>query len=322
MDLEIRPLNFNAKFEDMEVFDDGDITFYKFKNVVYGSVDKPERIRVFKGSYVPIVPSPHYFHFIKEGLGTYLHYKKHININAKVLWVDLKWDPTEYHNAQKPIQETLEILTDSGDSIVFMPMNVLEDKNNEFSPVMFEEVIIGYDPAVLVTTLFPRFDQFKHHNNDLVRDFFSKFLIKDESMPKKIYISRREVSEVLAKNDDKDNVSRYNEKYIEDAIEDFYNNLGYKSINLSGMSIKDQIKYFYNASSVAGLLGAGIWNGIFADNGTEFFVLKTHKWFHHEYDKDISSVINSKYRVIELYDKVDYNDVYSSLLKAHASYSA
>lgn len=322
MDIEVKPLNLGARFESMEVFDDGDITFYKFKNVLYGKVDKIERVRILKGSYVPIVPGPHYFHFIKEGLGTYLHYKKYVDNNSKALWVDLKWDPTEYHNAQLPIQQTLEMLTQNGHNLTFVPALVLENSGDTFSPMLFEEIVIGYDPSIMVTSLFPRFDQFKHHNNDLVRDFFSSFLIKDKSMPEKIYISRREVSEILEKNNDKGNISRYNEKYIEDAIEDFYNNLGYVSISLSGMSISDQIKYFYNAKSVAGLLGAGIWNGIFSDNETEFYVLKTHSWFHHDYDQDIARVIDCKYNLIELYDKVDYQDVYNSLLKAHESYRA
>lgn len=317
MDLEISPINFGAKFDSLEVFDSGDITFFKFKNVIFGNPDRFDEVRVLKGSYVPIVPTPHYFHFIKESLGTYLHYKK-INKEAKVLWVDLKWNPTEYHNAQKPIQETLKMLTDSQTNLVFMPIQALESR--ESSPVMLEEMIVGYDPGIILTTMFPRFDQFKHHNNDLVRDFFSRFLIKDSAMPSRIYISRREVSESLSKNNDLDNISRYNPKYVEDALEDYFIKAGYTIINLSGMSIQDQIKYFYNAKEIAGLLGAGIWNGVFADNGCKFFVIKTHDWFDHAYDIDIKSVIDAEYVLVEIFNKLNYQEVYQEISRLHESY--
>jgi hypothetical protein len=319
MDLEISPINFGAKFDSLEVFDSGDITFFKFKNVIFGNPDRFDEVRVLKGSYVPIVPTPHYFHFIKESLGTYLHYKK-INKEAKVLWVDLKWNPTEYHNAQKPIQETLKMLTAGQAQLVFMPIQSLESKDS--SPVMLEEMIVGYDPGIILTTMFPRFNQFKHHNNDLVRDFFSSFLIKDSAMPSSIYISRREVSESLAKNNDLDNISRYNPKYVEDALEDYFIESGYTVINLSGMSMQDQIKYFYNAKKVAGLLGAGIWNGIFSDNGCKFFVIKTHSWFDHDYDIDIRSVIDADYNLVEIFNKLNYEEVYQEISRLHKPYSS
>lgn len=318
MDLEISPINFGAKFESLEVFDSEDITFFKFKNVIFGNSDRFDNVRVLKGSYVTIVPTPHYFHFIKESLGTYLHYKQRVNKEAKVLWVDLKWDPTEYHNAQKPIQETLKMLTEGHTQLVFMPIHSLE--NRDSSPLMIEEMVVGYDPGIVLTSMFPRFDQFKHHNNDLVRDFFSNMLIKDSSMPSKIYISRKEVSQALAKNNDLNNISRYNPEYVEDALEDYFVESGYTIINLSGMSIQDQIKYFYNATEIAGLLGAGIWNGIFADNGCKFFVIKTHDWFDHDYDIDIKSVIDADYKLVEIFNKLNYEEVYQEISKLHMSY--
>jgi hypothetical protein len=319
MDLEISPLNFDAKFDSLEVFDSGDITFFKFKNVLFGNSSNPEEVRILKGTYVPIVPTPHYFHFLKESLGSYLHYKKNVNSRCKVLWLDLDWNPTAYHNAQKPIQETLEILTEGSSHLVFMPLSSLEKK--ESSPVMFEEMVIGYDPGIILTSMFPRFDQFKHHNNDLVRDFFKDMLIKDLSMPSKIYISRREVSKYLHDNKDLENISRYNPKYVEDALEDYFKESGYTIINLSGMSIRDQIKYFYNAEHVAGLLGAGIWNGIFSDNGCKFFVIRTHAWFNHEYDIDINSVIDAEYKLVDIFDRLNYNEVYQEVSSLHKSYN-
>lgn len=309
MDTEIEFLRPGVTYSSLRTYDHGENTIYEFDNVRYATTSEDIKIRKLKGTYLPIVPAPHYFHFLKEYLGSFLYYREHINKNAKVLWINLHWSGDEFHNSHEPIQKTLEMLSDKNIPIVFVH---LEDmlKNN----IEFEKVAVIYDTsAFFVSDQFPPVDQFKHTNNEQVREFFKEFMVKDPIYPKKVYVSRRNVSKFLGEHNLKSHISRYNEDFVEDALEDFFVKRGYKVIVFSGMPIKEQIMHMYNATHVAGLMGAGTWNGIFCDNGVRYFCLQTHMWFLHEYNKDMERVINLNYSLIKINDVSSYKSVTKEL---------
>lgn len=309
MDIEFSPLKPGVTFSKMLTYDHIENTIYEFSNVRYAIRQDETKIRKLKGTYLPIVPAPHYFHFIKEYLGSFLYYKKHINKNAKVLWLDVEWDGDEFHNTQEPIQKVLEMLSEQNIPIVFINPNDLFKNNIEI-----EKVAVIYDTSTFfVSTEFPPFDQFKHTNNVEVREFFNSLMVKDSSYPKKVYVSRRQVSNILEKNNKKEHISRYNEKHVEDALEDFFVQNGYSVIDFSGMTLEKQIMYMYNATHVSGLMGAGTWNGIFCDNNVKYFCIQTHMWFNHEYNKDMESVIDLNYKLIKVHDTTSYDSVFKEL---------
>ena len=309
MDAEINFLKTGVTYSSLSTYDHGDNTIYEFSNVRYARTDNEFKIRKIKGTYLPMVPAPHYFHFIKEYLGSFLYYKKHINNTAKVLWIDLEWDGDEFHNTQEPIQKILEMLSEQNIPIVFINLDDLFKSNIEI-----EKIAVIYDTATfVVSTEFPPFDQFKHTNNVEVREFLKPLMVKDSTYPKKVYISRRQVSNVLEKNNKKQHISRYNQPHVENALEDFFTKKGYVVLDFSGMSLQKQIMYMYNATHVAGLMGAGTWNGIFCDNNVRYFCLQTHMWFNHEYDKDIKSVIETDYTLVRIYDTSSYISVTKEL---------
>jgi Glycosyltransferase 61 len=311
MDLEINPLKPELSFKSMKTYDHGENTIYEFENVGHSVLLNKNMVRKFKGTYLPIVPAPHYFHFLKEYLGSFLYYKKHIDSNAKVLWLDSVWEGDKHHDTQEPIKKTLEILTENNISIVFL-------KHNDIlkSEIEFEKIAIIYDTSTfLVSTEFPHFDQFNHTNNEEVRSFFSHLMKKDENYPKKVYVSRKNVSEILEKENKKNHISRYNPPHVEKALEDFFTQKGYETIDFSGMPLEKQIMYMYNATHVAGLMGAGTWNAIFCDNNVNIFCLKTHFWFHHEYEKDIHKVIDANYKIIEIINQKSYDSVLNELIE-------
>jgi hypothetical protein len=309
MDTEINFLKPGVTYSSFNTYDHDENTIYEFDSVRYSSVNNEKSIRKLKGTYLPIVPAPHYFHFIKEYLGSFLYYKKYINNEAKVLWIDCTWGGDEFHDTQEPIQKTLEILSENNIPILFMHLDNMFKHNIEI-----EKIAVIYDTSTfVVSTEFPAFDQFKHTNNIEVRDFFKPLMKKNDSYPKKVYISRKKVSESLERQNKKNHVSRYNEKHVEDALEDFFVQKGYTVIDFSGMKLEHQIMYMYNATHVSGLMGAGTWNGIFCDNGVNYFCLKTHTWFHHEYNKDIESVIDFNYSLVEIEDQSSYDSVFSEL---------
>ena len=75
-------------------------------------------------------------------------------------------------------------------------------------------------------------------------------MLKDTAYPKKVYVSRRSVSKYLDNHDMKNHISRYNEKHVEDALEDFFVQKGYHVIDFSGMPIQEQIMYMYNVNPI------------------------------------------------------------------------
>jgi hypothetical protein len=307
MDTEIEFLKPGVNYNSVKTYNHNENIIYEFESVKY-TYDFSE-IRKLKGVYLPIVSGLHYFHFLKEYVGSFLYYRKHINKNAKVLWLNINVKNYSYHDCNKVVQQVLDLFLENNIPIIFIdPDNIF--KNN----IEFEKIAIIYDPAAyIVSTQFPYFDQFKHTNNVEIRDFVKPFMQKNDLYPKKVYISRRQVSSYLEENNLKDHISRYNEKHVEDALEDFFINNGYQKIDFSGMTLQDQVMHMYNATHVAGLMGAGTWNGIFCDNGVKYFCIKTHMWFNHEYNKDMESVINLDYRLIELFNLDSYSSVVNEL---------
>lgn len=309
VDTEINFLQPGVKYKSVRSFDHEENVIYEFENVRYAKTDEETRIRKLKGTYLPIVPTPHYFHFLKEYLGSFLYYREHINKDAKVLWLNLNWAAEDYHDAHEPIQKTLEMLSEKNIPIVFLGFEGILNNNIEF-----EKVAIIYDGAALfVSTEFPYFDQFKHTNNEQVREFFKDLMVKDSSYPQKVYVSRRSVSNYLDKHNIKNHISRYNEEHVENALEDFFVQKGYEVINFSGMPIQQQIMYMYNATHVSGLMGANTWNSIFCENGVKHYCLQTHMWFNHEYNKDIEKVIDFDYQLVKIQNVESYDSVFREL---------
>ena len=58
-----------VKYKSVRSFDHEENVIYEFENVRYARTDEETGIRKLKGTYLPIVPVPHYFHFLKEYLG-------------------------------------------------------------------------------------------------------------------------------------------------------------------------------------------------------------------------------------------------------------
>lgn len=307
MDTEIQFLKPGVKYDSLTTYSHDNNTIYEFNSVKYSN--DQTLVKKLNGTYLPVVSGLHYFHFLKEYVGSFLYYKKHINKDARVLWLNINIKTYKYHDCSKPVEEILNLLLENNIPVIFLDPDELFKHNLEF-----EKIAIIYDPAAyIVSTQFPYFDQFKHTNNIEVRDFLKPLMIKDSSYPKKVYVSRKQVSSYLEKNNLKDHISRYNEKHVENALEYFFINKGYTKIDFSGMTLKDQIMYMYNASHVAGLMGAGTWNGIFCDNDVKYFCIKTHMWFNHEYNKDIESVIDVDYRLVEILNTESYESVTKEL---------
>jgi capsular polysaccharide biosynthesis protein len=308
MDFEFLPLKEQINYESLDCYDHGKNTIYEFNNVVFNEGKGKEEI--FDENYILVAPTGHYFHFLKESFGSYLYYKEHIDKNIKVLWTHLNFDHLpNFHKIDSVLEYLFKRIKHDNPELLFI--NELELWQRT---LRFKKIVIIYDGGrILVNQSFPLFEQKINANNKVIRSFFKDLMIDDKTKPKKIYISRRLVSQELKANNDLSSISRYNPEWLEDAVEDYFKNNGYEIIELSNMSIQDQISYFYNAHYIAGQMGAGLINGIFSKNNTKFVCVNIHKWFHYPYDEDIFQVIKAKYDYVYLYDTQSYEEAYEVL---------
>ncbi len=89
---------------------------------------------------------------------------------------------------------------------------------------------------------------------------FSKFQIKDQNLPSKIYIDRSD-----SITDTKNMRKILNETELLDVLE----KKNFKKIKLSKISFEKQVQLFYNADIIVGLHGAGFSNIIFCKSNTK-----------------------------------------------------
>lgn len=67
-------------------------------------------------------------------------------------------------------------------------------------------------------------------------------------------------------------------------IEYFLSN-GYEIRNLSGMGLVEQLELFYNAESIAGILGTNIFNAFVAPTGTKVVSIRNQNYWHYQFDE-------------------------------------
>ena len=99
----------------------------------------------------------------------------------------------------------------------------------------------------------------------LKKTFIQGLNLKDANFPKKIYIDRSDASP---------NIKKYRKIINENEIINEVERAGYKNIILSDFSFRDQMKFFYNATNIVGLHGAGFANLVFGNPGSKILEIK------------------------------------------------
>jgi hypothetical protein len=308
MDLEFKPFRPQVKFDNAYAYDIEENTIFVFENLNINRGGEKPYIHLEEEWMVTTLPHD-YFHFLKEYFGSFLFYKKHVNPDIKTLVIDLNYKASGYHDTSKVNLNLFARFAKESKDIKYIEVTDFWQSN-----VLIDKLILLYDGSqAIINQTFPYFDQEKTGNVKVLREYMQELMKEDKTKPKKIFISRRLVSEYLERTNQKNHISRYNPEWMENATEDFFRNNGYEIIELSGMSLEDQISYFYNADYIAGAIGNGMINSIFAKPETQFTYLKIHKWFHYPYHNDASKVFDIKYNIVELYDLNDYEETINLL---------
>lgn len=130
------------------------------------------------------------------------------------------------------------------------------------------------------------------------RERFLKIAEKDESFPKKIYISRSDATKkwLTGTHDKKIYIRAYTK---EPKLKEYFLSKGYVEVVLSEYSYKNQLKFFYNATHVVGLCGTGLVNSFICQEGTQVIeILANGKYqFSYRYMTQIAPI---KFETIDL----------------------
>lgn len=287
---------------------------YTFNDIKFGN-NKQELN--FSGEWMIIPRVGFYSHFLQEIVGSFLYYKKYINPNVKILIIN---NPISYDG------NDMDNLVDSVFSILPKDQSfILDDWQLKNISIKIDKLVTFWYSS----RFYPNFDiksfifyLLYQNNNDkinpLLRNFFSEYLVKDDSMPKKIFLSRRKRNAVMEEMGHADKLDfRYSPAWYHDAVEDFFKSLGYQIVELSGMKIEEQIKYFFNADHIAGIAGANLLNGIFASEGSDFIEILDNYKYHYDHRRDTKSTINVRWNQIQLYAKENYNQVFNDLKRKY-----
>lgn len=315
-------LNYDGIYDTVSVEQDPNGYVYTFENVILGKAVEDANIVCLNGTYVVFSGVPHYFHFLKECLSVFLYVRRTIDKDAKYLWIDHDHFYFPLHQDMRSIHSSVFQMMSQFDGVR------LKDTDLSSKTLLIEKLVVMWDSQmVIVNNKFPKHDYGKTPMlNAELRQFFSEYAVDNSSLPKKIFLTRKIVSEELPKHPDHDNASqrwkkeqmrlRWNEPWIEDAIEDYFMSLGYSIFQLSGMSLKDQVQLFYNTDYVAGLLGTAFYNGIFSKSGTRFAAIRTNPNYWYNFEGDIKSVITTDFNYVNIYEKQNYKQVQEVLARS------
>jgi hypothetical protein len=275
---------------------------YLFKNLQINKNDNKPLI--LNGNWMIIGKVPYYGHFLQEIIGSALLYKQKHPLH--ILWVDNELGSTaDGHEMESKFNLIKNKLRSDQD----LELNYHDFSNTN---IVFENLITFFYSSRFIPNsneIFYHFnfkDTYMHgmfNINKELRNFFSNYMVKDNSFPKKIFISRKKRSVLIEEfKEESIHFSRYSPIWYHDEIENFYKKMGYEVIEFSNIELDKQIKYFYNAELIAGINGAGFLNGIFCDSDVRFDIINSHREYVFWWERDIKSVIQAHFNYIDLYD--------------------
>lgn len=285
--------------------------FYSFKNFYYNDKNKNNHL---KGKWFLMPSGQHYHHFLKEMLAPFLYYKNNIDDSIKILWVEVPSFNATEHKMDVINLEIKQLLSGFG----------VETFNREDISVSVDELItFAVGPRFLGIPNFIKnyifgnthYYHFPEANKEL-RKFFTPFMIEDETKPKKIFVSRKESNVSLEKNNLQNDFGhrlRYENSNFLQALEDYYQEQGYTILSLSGMSIFEQISYFYNAEKIAGSPGTNLCNLIFSKPDVTVNEIIHFDEYYYPWHIEFDSVISPKYQSINVVGCSGYNDTINIL---------
>ena len=300
-------------YDSVEIISENEIPVYIFNNLHINKNLSDVADLSLAGTWSMVAEGGmNYGHLIKEAFGSFLYSKK-IVPESKALFMNAYGRENQSEN-----QNVLHILEYLYDRIrhEFGP-DFYEIGNIEIHHrhVFIEKLVIVMDNAhIFFEKEYVFNDVVAPHLSLLLVKYFNNFMQVDEHKPKKIFITRKAVSKEL-KEKNKHELpyynSRYFEEWVENSIENCFIKNGYVVIDVNGMTIQEQISYFYNATHIGGIVGCALVNSIFVKDFTTFYAVRPNNMHQPEWHIDakfINKNINFEY--LDPWECKTYQEIY------------
>jgi hypothetical protein len=313
--LEVPLLNYDTYYDEVITLENEDLPIYVFKNVRINPHLKDKKHYDMPGRWMCISDGGRqYGHYIKEYVGGFIY--------CRSIFKDLKPFFVEPHSGHDvygshPLSDIIsfangKIMNDFGEEKIYLYGNEIHETS-----FFIENLVIMMDNQKLLFNLqYPFFSE--HHCPQVSKalaKYFEEYKITDESLSKKIFMSRKNVSQDLKEK----NLhvhgyfkNRYFEEWVEDAIENAFIDKGYSIVTWSGMLLQDQIKISHNATHIAGITGTSFHNGMWAQNGTKFYAVRPNNIYMFDWEHDIvNSLEDISYNYIDTWNCKSYDEIYN-----------
>ncbi len=203
-----------------------------------------------------------YYHFLIDCLGVYLYLKKtYPEVQPLVLF------QSRSQQESFPFNDILDYLEINNRYVV----NNIKENDEDYNVFDLEKLIYLYSNP---------YNLFKSEEIVLtLRDALHDKKELDKN--KKIYISRRDTSRATIVN--------------EEAIEKYFEDLGFLAVTLTGMSVLEQKRLFEDASVVVGRSGTSFTNMFFINKDTKIIDISTDIEFHNYDFRTVAKLLELDY---------------------------
>lgn len=313
--LETPIFNYEAYYDEVITVENQDLPIYVFKNVRINPHLKHKKHYEMRGYWFCVSDGGRqYGHYLKEYVGGFIY--------CKSIFKDLKPFFLEPHSGidvykHQPLSDIInfcnnKIYNDFGDEKIYLYGHEMDETS-----FFIENLVVMMDnQKVFFNFQYPFFSE--HHCPQVSKalaEYFKEYKVDDDSLNKKIFMSRKNVSlELKEKNLDQHGYfkHRYFEDWVEDAIEQAFIDKGYWLVTWSGMPLQDQIKISHNATHIAGIIGTSFHNGIWAQDNTKFYAVRPNSVYLFDWEHDIvNSLNNISYNYVDTWDCQTYEQVYN-----------
>jgi hypothetical protein len=310
-----RPIfNFETYYDEVISVPNEDLPIYIFKNVRINPWAKNTKHYEMPGYWMCLTDGGRqYGHWLKESVGGFV-YCQSIFKDLKPFFLETFSGKDNY--TFHPMSELIEfahgkIMQDFGDHDIYMMGNEIHHAS-----FFIENLVIMMDnQRVFFNGEFPFFAEAHCPQvSKSLANYFKDYKIDDEHLPKKIFMSRKNVTKELKRTGMNENQyfkNRYFEEWVEDAIEKAFVDKGYAVVNWSGRPLQDQIRISHNATHMAGIIGTAFHNAIWSQNGTKFYAIRPNTNYLFDWEHDIvRSLENVIYKNVDPWDCKDYQEMY------------
>lgn len=303
-------------YEKVEVVEDEPTPIYIFHNVVinpfgYEWMHGIKETITLSGMWFPIMDyGSHYGHYIKEGVGCFIHCKERFPDLNPMFLEFMTAEPSGFVGVGKLINKLNEELLEEFGGKRYKGPIFLENR------FFIEKLVIMMDNGRMFFNKQHPF--FMEHmapevSKSLARHF-KKYKVSDPSYPKKIFITRKVITDIIKKENLTSHEhfkNRYFEPWMEDAIENAFVDQGYTVIDFVNMPFEEQIKYPHNATHFASIIGTAFHNGIWCEDGTTFYGIRPNSRYLFDWKHDIVKSLNKvSWNYLDTWELKTYEEVY------------